>query len=137
MFLSMVDSGRAQASSQDMFRQRLQRPPRWGRMYLVRSILQDELSKTNWCRRRSLIQHFQAPYTQNEEEVSDLRQLCESPFEREVFDAAVERGYRVRPQVVGSYRILEGELKTRLAVGVTATVITDRPVDSRYAASTY
>lgn len=121
VFLSMVDSGRAQASSQDMFRQRynVAASRARDRMYLVRSITQDELSKTDKLR-SSLIQHFQTPYTQNEEEVSDLRQLCESPFEREVFDALVERGYRVQPQVkVGSYRIdlvVEGERDARLAV---------------------
>ncbi len=121
VFLSMVDSGRAQASSQDMFRQRynVAASRARDRMYLVRSITQDELSKTDKLR-SSLIQHFQTPYAQNEEEVSDLRQLCESPFEREVFDALVERGYRVQPQVkVGSYRIdlvVEGERDARLAV---------------------
>jgi very-short-patch-repair endonuclease len=121
VFLSMVDSGRAQASSQDMFRQRynVAASRARDRMYLVRSITQDELSKADKLR-SSLMQHFQSPYTQNEEEVSDLRDLCESPFEREVFDALVERGYRVQPQVkVGSYRIdlvVEGERDARLAI---------------------
>ena len=121
MFLSMVVSGRAQASSQEMFRQRynVAASRARDRMYLVRSIAQDELSSMDSLR-SSLIQHFHAPYTQNEEEVADLRQLCESPFEREIFDALVERGYRLQPQVkVGSYRIdlvVEGEKDARLAI---------------------
>ena len=121
MFLSMVVSGRAQASSLEMYRQRynVAASRARDRMYLVRSITLEELSPADKLR-ASLIKHFQAPYTQNEEEVADLRQLCESPFEREVFDALIERGYRVQPQVkVGSYRIdlaVEGEKDARLAV---------------------
>ncbi|MBJ7575414.1 AAA domain-containing protein [Luteimonas sp. MC1828] len=121
MFLSMVVSGRAQASSQEMFRQRynVAASRARDRMYLVRSITVEELSQTDKLR-LGLIQHFQAPYLQNEENVSDLRTLCESDFEREVFDLLVERGYRVQPQVkVGSYRIdlvVEGENDARLAI---------------------
>lgn len=121
VFLSMVVSGRAQASSHPMFRQRFNVAASRARdrMYLVRSITADQLSAADKLR-TGLLQHFQAPYVQNEEDVADLRQLCESPFEREVFDALVERGYRVQPQVkVGSYRIdlvVEGEQDARLAV---------------------
>lgn len=121
MFLSMVVSGRAQASSQEMFRQRynVAASRARDRMYLVRSITPEELSPADKLR-AGLIQHFSSPYLQNEEEVADLRKLCESPFEREMYDALVERGYRVRPQVrVGSYRIdlvVEGAGDARLAV---------------------
>jgi very-short-patch-repair endonuclease len=52
--------------------------------------------------------------------VEDLRNLCESPFEREVYDELTQRGYRVTPQVkVGPYRIdmvVEGHSDARLAV---------------------
>ncbi|MGZ9190205.1 MAG: hypothetical protein ACXW39_09135 [Nitrospira sp.] len=51
---------------------------------------------------------------------ADLRQRCESPFEREVFDMLVTRGYRVIPQVpVGANRIdmvVEGDNDNRLAI---------------------
>src|SRR5690606_24651753 len=79
----------------------------------------EDLSPNDVLRRR-LIEHFRAPFAQNEEEATDLRSRCESPFEREVFDELVQRGYRVIPQVrVGSYRIdmvVEGENDARLAV---------------------
>jgi very-short-patch-repair endonuclease len=49
-----------------------------------------------------------------------LRELCESDFEREMFDELVKRGYRLRPQVkVGGYRIdlvVEGAEDRPLAV---------------------
>ena len=57
---------------------------------------------------------------QDEEQVADLRDKCESPFEQEVFDILVERGYRVTPQVkAGAYRIdmvVEGENDNSLAI---------------------
>jgi len=121
MFLSMVVSGRAQASSQEMFRQRynVAASRARDRMYLVRSITPEELSQADKLR-AGLMQHFSTPYLQNEEEVADLRRLCESPFECGMYDALVERGYRVCPQVrVGSYRIdlvVEGAGDARLAV---------------------
>lgn len=121
MFLSMVVSGRAQASSQEMFRQRynVAASRARDRMYLVRSITQEELSQADKLR-AGLMQHFSTPYLQKEEEVADLKKLCESPFEHEMYDALVERGYRVRPQVrVGNYRIdivVEGAGDARLAV---------------------
>ncbi|WP_407468314.1 AAA domain-containing protein [Xanthomonas campestris pv. raphani] len=121
MFLSMVDSGRAQASSQEMFRQRynVAASRARDRMYLVRSITLDELSRADKLR-AGLMQHFNSPYLQNEEEVSDLRRLCESPFEREMYDALVERGYRLHPQVkAGNFRIdlvVEGAGDARLAI---------------------
>ncbi len=38
--------------------------------------------------------------------MEDLRKLCESPFERELYDELTQRGYWVTPQVkVGQYRI--------------------------------
>ena len=89
------------------------------RMYLVRSVAPEELSEADRLR-RSLIAHFASPFAQDESRVEDLRKLCESPFEREVYDLLVNRGYRVTPQVkVGQYRIdmvVEGDNDARLAV---------------------
>ena len=55
-----------------------------------------------------------------EAKVQTLRDLCESGFEREVFDILVGKGYRVTPQVpVGAYRIdlvVQGDEDRRLAV---------------------
>ncbi len=122
MFLSMVASpGHAHAQTQDMVAQRFNVAASRARdrMYLVRSIQSEELSQADQLRAK-LIQHFQAPFLQNEEELENLRELCESPFEREVFDILVTRGYRVIPQVpVGSYRIdmvVEGDADSRLAI---------------------
>jgi very-short-patch-repair endonuclease len=89
------------------------------RMYLVRSVTPENLSEADKLR-RSLIAHFAAPFAQDENRVADLRKLCESPFELEVYDLLVDRGYRVQPQVkVGQYRIdmvVEGDNDARLAV---------------------
>lgn len=122
MFLSMVASpGHAHAQTQDMVAQRFNVAASRARdrMYLVRSIQAEELSQADQLRSK-LIQHFQAPFFQDEEQLENLRELCESPFEREVFDILVARGYRVIPQVpVGSYRIdmvVEGDADSRLAI---------------------
>lgn len=122
MFLSMVASpGQAHALTRDMFAQRFNVAASRARdrMYLVRSIQAEELSQADQLRSK-LIQHFQAPFFQDEEQLENLRELCESPFEREVFDILVARGYRVIPQIpVGSYRIdmvVEGDADSRLAI---------------------
>jgi len=122
MFLSMVVSrGDATALSRDTFAQRFNVATSRARdrMYLVRSILPEELSDADRLR-KSLIAHFSAPFTQDETIVDGLRSLCESPFEREVYDILTERGFRVVPQVpVGGYRIdmvVEGHQDKRLAI---------------------
>ncbi len=122
MFLSMVASpGHAHAQTQEMVAQRFNVAASRARdrMYLVRSLQTEELSQADQLRSK-LIQHFQAPFFQGEEELDNLRERCESPFEREVFDLLVERGYRVIPQVpVGSYRldmVVEGDADSRLAI---------------------
>jgi very-short-patch-repair endonuclease len=88
-------------------------------MYLVRSVTIENLSAADKLR-RSLISHFAAPFSQDEAAVENLRTLCESPFETEVYDLLVDRGYRVTPQVkVGHYRIdmvVEGNNDARLAI---------------------
>lgn len=89
------------------------------RMYLVRSVEPEHLSPADKLR-RSLIAHFSAPFVQDETRVEDLRQQCESPFERELYDELTQHGFWVLPQVkVGQYRIdlvIEGHNDARLAV---------------------
>ncbi len=123
MFLTMVSAPNDVGAplSRDTFAQRFNVAASRARdrMYLVRSVGPEHLSEADKLR-RSLIAHFASPFSQDEVRVEDLRKLCESPFEREVYDLLVDRGYRVTPQVkVGQYRIdmvVEGENDTRLAV---------------------
>lgn len=123
MFLSMVSAPNEVGAplSRDTFAQRFNVAASRAkdRMYLVRSVDLGHLSQADRLR-RSLIGHFAAPFTQDEVRVEDLRKLCESPFEREVYDELTQRGYRVTPQVnVGPYRIdmvVEGHNDARLAV---------------------
>ncbi|MGO3120682.1 AAA domain-containing protein, partial [Psychrobacter sp.] len=122
MFLSLVVApGAAHAQTRDTFAQRMNVAASRARdrMYLVRSIELNELSQADHYR-SELIKHFQAPFMQDEEEVTELRDKCESPFEKEVFDLLIEKGYRVVPQVTaGAYRIdmvVEGENDNSLAI---------------------
>ena len=123
MFLSMVSApGNVGAPlARDTFAQRFNVAASRARdrMYLVRSVEADNLSEADRFR-RSLITHFATPFGQNEQRVEELRTLCESDFEREVYDELTQRGYLVVPQVrVGQYRIdmvVEGSQDARLAV---------------------
>jgi very-short-patch-repair endonuclease len=122
MFLSMVASPKdAKANSGLKYEQRLNVAASRARdrMYLVRSVEPEHLSEADRLR-RSLIAHFATPFAQDEMRVEDLRKLCESPFEREMYDELTQRGYWVTPQVrVGQYRIdmvMEGHNDARLAV---------------------
>lgn len=122
IFLSMIISPRqAHAQGTEMFAQRFNVAASRARdrMYLVRSVSLDDLSQKDHLRIK-LLQHFESPFLQDQKEVANLRDLCESDFEREVFDLLAERGYRVIPQVpVGSFRIdivVEGDNDTRLAI---------------------
>ena len=89
------------------------------RMILVRSVELDQLSESDRLR-RSLIAHFSRPFAEEPVRVTDLRTLCESRVERELFDWLNGEGYHVTPQVaVGAYRIdmvVEGLDDRRLAV---------------------
>ncbi|KUG06056.1 AAA domain-containing protein [Solirubrum puertoriconensis] len=122
MFLSLVVSkGQATAVGRDDFAKRFNVAASRARdrMYLVRSLEADELSPNDRLR-RALLAHFATPYGLDEVRVSNLRELCESAFEQDVYDVLTERGYRVQPQVrVGQYRIdlvVEGAGDQRLAV---------------------
>jgi len=88
------------------------------RMILFRSIEEKDLNPESL--NAHLIRHFRAPFHQDAERVGALRELCESDFEREMFDVLAAKGYRLRPQVkVGGYRIdlvVEGAEDRRLAI---------------------
>lgn len=120
MFLSMVaDSTSHHALSGNMFEQRFNVAASRARdrMYLVRSVRLEELSNADI--RRSLLSHYSKPIDNNDEDMS-LIDLCESGFERDVYTALFDRGYRVTPQVkAGSFRIdmvVEGGDDARLAL---------------------
>jgi len=123
MFLSMVSAPNEVGAplSRDTFAQRFNVAASRARdrMYLVRSVALEHLSEADRLR-RSLIAHFSTPFAQNETRVEDLRALCESPFEREMYDELTQRGYWITPQVrVGQFRIdmvVEGHNDARLAV---------------------
>jgi len=123
MFLSMVSAPNELGAplSRDAFAQRFNVAASRARdrMYLVRSVELEHLSRADKLR-RALIEHFATPFTQDESRVEELRKLCESDFERELYDELTQRGYRVTPQVrVGQYRIdmvIEGHDDARLAV---------------------
>lgn len=121
MFLSLVVSGKPKAlgHKDDERRFNVAASRARDRMYLVRSVQADELSPADHLRRK-LLAHFVSPYGHAEARVSSLRALCESGFEREVYDFLTERGYRVQPQVkAGQYCIdlvVEGDNDQRLAV---------------------
>jgi very-short-patch-repair endonuclease len=124
MFLSMVSApneGKIAPISRDTFAHRFNVAASRARdrMYLVRSVDLEHLSDADRLR-RGLIAHFDAPYAQDEMRVEDLRKLCESPFEREMYDELTKRGYWITPQVkVGQYRIdmvVEGHNDARLAI---------------------
>jgi very-short-patch-repair endonuclease len=88
-------------------------------MYLVRSVNLEHLSEADRLR-RGLIAHFAQPFAREDERSMDPRQLCESSFERELYDWLRQKGYRVTPQAkVGAYRIdlvVEGDNDARLAI---------------------
>ena len=123
MFLSLVSAPNDVGAplSRDIFAQRFNVAASRARdrMYLVRSVDLEHLAEGDRLR-RSLIAHFARPFQSEERQVQDLRDLCDSPFERALYDWLVQRGYQVTPQVrVGGYRIdlvVEGDNDARLAV---------------------
>lgn len=122
MFLSMVASPNdVRANSGTAFKQRynVAASRARDRMYLVRSVELSDLSGVDELR-RNLIAHFSTPYAQDETRTADVRNLCESDFERKMFDELTQRGYWVTPQVkAGNYRIdmvVEGHNDAKLAV---------------------
>lgn len=88
------------------------------RMILFRSVAESELREGSL--NSLVLQHFKQPFRQDVRRVAELKALCESPFEQEMFDELTTRGYRVTPQVQsGGYRIdfvVEGSEGRRLAI---------------------
>lgn len=88
------------------------------RMYLFRSVAHNQFSEDSLSGK--VLRHFRQPFNQDARQVEILRDLCESGFEKEMFDELTQRGYRVQPQVpCGAYRIdfvVEGNEGRRLAV---------------------
>jgi very-short-patch-repair endonuclease len=88
------------------------------RMILFRSLSHSDVNPATLT--AQLLAHFRQPFHQDMRQVAVLRDLCESDFEREVYDELTGKGYRVKPQVaVGSFRIdfvVEGHNNRRLAV---------------------
>ena len=88
------------------------------RMYLFRSVAHNQFSEDSLSGK--VLRHFRQPFNQDIRQVKLLRDLCESGFEKAMFDELTQRGYRVQPQVpCGSYRIdfvVEGNEGRRLAV---------------------
>lgn len=121
MFLSLVvDPVNCKALSGNMFDQRFNVAASRARdrMYLVRSVHMNALSDKDL--RTSLLAHFDKPFVADQEESDQLVERCESGFERQVFSALSQKGYRVLPQVkTGAYRIdmvVEGAGDARLAI---------------------
>ncbi|SLM47403.1 conserved protein of unknown function [Nitrospira japonica] len=121
MFLSMVvDTANCKALSGTMFEQRFNVAASRARdrMYLVRSVNIASLSDRDI--RKTLLVHFDKPMVTDEAEADRLIERCESEFEKQMFNALVDKGYRVIPQVkTGAYRIdmvVEGAGDARLAI---------------------
>ena len=88
------------------------------RMYLFRSVLLGDYKEDSLTAK--VIRHFTNPFTQDAAQLKNIRELCESDFEREMFDYLSSKNYRVTPQVkCGGYRIdmvVEGAQGRRLAI---------------------
>jgi transcription elongation GreA/GreB family factor/very-short-patch-repair endonuclease len=88
------------------------------RMYLVHSVRLDELSSDDL--KAKLLRHFEEPMPAKFDVDKELIELCDSPFEEEVFTKLVDAGYLVRPQVPSMGRsidlVVEGVSDARLAI---------------------
>ena len=122
MFISMVsDAASLHAATGQIYEQRFNVAASRARdrMYLFRSFRREDLSNTDVLRAR-LLDHFTRPLRQDTVQVQSQRELCESGFERAVFDELAQRNYRILAQVpAGGYRIdlvVEGHHGRRLAI---------------------
>ena len=121
VFLSMVaDRKRKQAQTAMQYEQRfnvaLSRAR--DRMILVRSVSESDLNPKDL--KAKIIRHFDEPMPARGNQSAELIDLCQSGFERDLFEVLVERGYRVVPQV-GSEgfsidMVVEGDSGRRLAI---------------------
>lgn len=119
ILISMVsDADSSRALSGEMYEQRFNVAVSRARdrLYLFRSFKREDLRENDL--RARLVNHFVRPLGRDTEKKG--RDLCESDFERSVFDRLNDAGYRVLPQVAaGTYRIdfvVEGTAGRRLAV---------------------
>ncbi|AXB79488.1 AAA domain-containing protein [Novosphingobium sp. P6W] len=121
MFISMVAERGSSGLSGMAYEQRFNVAASRARdrMVLVRSVELEDLRPADKLR-RSLIEHFHAPFAGDSTLSEDRRARCESPFEHEMYDLLVERGYRIDTQVpVGTKHIdlvVEGAEDRRLAI---------------------
>ena len=121
MFLSMVatpDDAIAQTKREYRQRFNVACSRARDRMYLYRSVRREDLSNEDL--RARLIEHFDAPLGNKNAVSEGLREQCQSSFELAVFDALVERGFHVVPQVESSGfyidMVVEGDSDRRLAI---------------------
>ncbi|MGH7985846.1 MAG: AAA domain-containing protein, partial [Candidatus Binataceae bacterium] len=88
------------------------------REYLFHSVTEEMLKPDDL--KAKVLRHFKNPTDSRSTSSSDLAELCQSKFERDVFTRLLGLGYRVRPQVkVGPYSIdlvVEGHDDRRLAI---------------------
>ena len=88
------------------------------RMYLFRSVQESDLSNESDLRLK-ILRHFSNPMPR-EYEIDNPMELCDSDFERDVFNFLTQKGYHVIPQVkVGAFSIdlvVEGDNDRRLAI---------------------
>jgi very-short-patch-repair endonuclease/transcription elongation GreA/GreB family factor len=87
-------------------------------MVLVRSVTEKDLNPNDLKAR--VLRHFREPMPRGVDLGAALIELCQSGFERDLFSALSDRGYRVIPQV-GSEgfsidMVVEGESGRRLAI---------------------
>lgn len=122
IFLSMVAARgqRIAKSTTRMYEQRFNVAASRARdrMYLVHSLAQEDLSSDDLKSR--LLQHFADPMPSKIEDNQELIELCQSPFEEDVFTKLCDAGYVVRPQVPSMGRsidlVVEGVGDARLAI---------------------
>lgn len=119
IFISMVSDGdTVRALSGEMYEQRFNVAVSRAkdRLYLFHSFLREDLKGGDL--RSQLLNHFQNPLRRDVQKKG--RELCESDFERAMYDALNAAGYRVLPQVsAGGFRIdlvVEGSAGRRLAI---------------------
>jgi len=121
VFLSMVASpqdARAQTTKSDQQRFNVAVSRARDRLVLVRSVHASDLKNPEDLKLK-LIEHFKNPVEIVHDD-KNLIDLCESQFERSVFQRLIDTGYRTTPQYeAGHYRIdliVEGHADRRLAI---------------------
>lgn len=121
MFVSMVECPTTRSTKtallfQQRFNVALSRAR--DRMYLFHSVTEEMLKPDDLKAR--VLRHFKNPMSSAQSVPTDLLEMCDSEFEREVFKRLSEKEYRVTPQVrVGPFSIdlvVEGEGDRRLAI---------------------